>query len=328
MTYDGTTFRLYLDGVLENSVVALPPASTSDQHVALAAMLPTSGTPGAGRFAGILDEVRIWNVARTGPQIAADRFNQLISGTGLVARWGLNEGTGTTTTDSVSSIVGTLTSGPTWTRSNNWFGTTVACDDDVFCNGADTCNGAAGGLRCAINAGDPCVGGAECADTCDEVNDTCNDPAGTACGSNANTLCDNPDTCDGAGSCDNNNEPNTTVCRAAAGDCDVAETCNGAGACPANSYEPAGTACGDPSNTTCDNPDTCNASGTCLRTTSPTRPCAARTREIATWPRRATAPAHAQPIATSRRARLAAIRATRPATTRIRATRRIVFGEL
>ena len=144
ITYDGTTFRLYLDGVLENSVVALPPASTSDQHVALAAMLPTSGTPGAGRFAGILDEVRIWNVARSGAQIAADRFNELTSGTGLVARWGLTEGTGTTTTDSVSSIVGTLTSGPTWTRSNNWFGTNVACDDDVFCNGADTCNGAAG----------------------------------------------------------------------------------------------------------------------------------------------------------------------------------------
>ena len=44
-------------------------------------------------------------------------------------------------------------------------------------------------------------------------------------------------------------EPVTTECRADAGECDVAETCDGAGACPADSFEPSGTTCGDPSDT-------------------------------------------------------------------------------
>jgi hypothetical protein len=53
------------------------------------------------------------------------------------------------------------------------------------------------------------------------------------------------------------------VCRADAGECDVAEHCDGAGACPADSFEPAGFACGSNSDTVCDNPDTCNATGAC-----------------------------------------------------------------
>ena len=41
--------------------------------------------------------------------------------------------------------------------------------------------------------------------------------AGTACGDPSDTACDNPDTCDGAGSCQTNVEPGTTQCRAASG---------------------------------------------------------------------------------------------------------------
>jgi hypothetical protein len=85
------------------------------------------------------------------------------------------------------------------------------------------------------------------------------EPAGTACGSASDTVCDNPDTCNAAGSCVVNNEPTTVVCRADAGDCDVAEFCNGSGGCPADSFEAAGTACGDHTDTVCDDPDTCNA---------------------------------------------------------------------
>ena len=49
------------------------------------------------------------------------------------------------------------------------------CDDGVFCNGADTCSGGA----CAQHAGDPCAGGTECADACNEAADDCFDPGGT-----------------------------------------------------------------------------------------------------------------------------------------------------
>ena len=41
----------------------------------------------------------------------------------------------------------------------------ASCDDDIYCNGTDTCQNGA----CDLHTGDPCIGGAECADTCDEA---------------------------------------------------------------------------------------------------------------------------------------------------------------
>ena len=43
--------------------------------------LTTTGAP-AGFFEGVVDEVRIWNVARTAAQIAATEDLELTSGTG------------------------------------------------------------------------------------------------------------------------------------------------------------------------------------------------------------------------------------------------------
>ena len=63
-----------------------------------------------------MDEVRIWNVARTATQIQNDRNHYLTSGTGLIARYGLDEGTGTTIASSIAGAPnGTLTNNPTWT---------------------------------------------------------------------------------------------------------------------------------------------------------------------------------------------------------------------
>jgi hypothetical protein len=93
---------------------------------------------------------------------------------------------------------------------------------------------------------------------------------GTACGDPSDTVCDNPDSCV-AGSCQANYEPTSTTCRADAGECDVAEACDGAGTCPVDGFEPAGTACGDPSDTVCDNPDSCSGTAnTCLPNYEPT----------------------------------------------------------
>ena len=91
--------------------------------------------------------------------------------------------------------------------------------------------------------------------------------AGTACGSNADTQCDNPDTCDGSGNCQANNEPSGTSCGSNANtDCDNPDTCNGSGACQANN-EPSGTSCTADSNTC--TADQCNGTGTCAHPTLP-----------------------------------------------------------
>jgi hypothetical protein len=75
----------------------------------------------AGYFDGKIDEVRIWNVARTGAQILANYNTEITSGTGLVGRWGFNEGCGGTANNSVSGgVSGTLSSatGPVWVTGN------------------------------------------------------------------------------------------------------------------------------------------------------------------------------------------------------------------
>jgi hypothetical protein len=135
---------------------------------------------------------------------------------------------------------------------------TAPCDDGAFCNGTDVC----GGGICR-HAGDPCANGAECANACNESADNCFDLSGSPCGSHGDTACDNPDTCDGAGGCQSNPEPTSTVCRADAGECDVEDFCDGTGGCSADRLEPGGTACGSDSDTVCDNPDTCNSGGEC-----------------------------------------------------------------
>lgn len=115
------------------------------------------------------------------------------------------------------------------------------------CNNFDTCNGSG---MCQTNTAPdntPCTTDSnECTtDVC--LTGECTHPnkdAGAPCGDSSDTACDNPDSCNGSGTCLFNLEPSTTVCRPAAGVCDVAETCTGsAAACPADAVKPATTGC-------------------------------------------------------------------------------------
>ena len=96
-TLDGTTFSLYLNGNLEASVAtSATPRWDTLQHAALATGLTSTGSAG-GYFAGKLDEARIWNIARTQGEIQGSMNSEILIPTaGLVGRWGLNDGSGTT----------------------------------------------------------------------------------------------------------------------------------------------------------------------------------------------------------------------------------------
>ncbi len=126
---------------------------------------------------------------------------------------------------------------------------------------------AVGGLQTAYGGGDQectdddgCAGGSECR-IAKCVGTTCQivDAAeGVTCGDQSSEgVCDNPDTCNGTGKCRENNEPNTTECRAAEGVCDVAETCSGFSVdCPDDGFVAGGAVC-RPSGGTCDVAETC-----------------------------------------------------------------------
>jgi hypothetical protein len=110
VTYDGSTWKLYLNGMLESQVsVNQPVQNLSIQHSAIASALTSLGAA-QGYFNGIIDEVRIWNAALSQTVITSNMNSAITSSaTNLVARWGFEEGTGTTVSNSAgATITGTL----------------------------------------------------------------------------------------------------------------------------------------------------------------------------------------------------------------------------
>ncbi|MBI5386816.1 MAG: metallophosphoesterase [Verrucomicrobia bacterium] len=115
-TYDGSTWRLYLNGVQDAAVIVNQvPRHDSIQHASLGSALDSSGTP-AGFLAGALKEVRVWSVARSEAEIAAGMNLTFPAGTpGLLGRWALDETSGTIAMDSSGNAVhGALVNGPLW----------------------------------------------------------------------------------------------------------------------------------------------------------------------------------------------------------------------
>jgi hypothetical protein len=117
-TYDGVTWRLYLNGALDTQLtVNEPPRADSIQPVGIGSALNSGGVPN-GFFDGIIDEVRIWNGARTAQQIQETMNLEVASAPGLLGRWGFNEGTGTTIADTAGgNKTGALITSPyySWT---------------------------------------------------------------------------------------------------------------------------------------------------------------------------------------------------------------------
>jgi hypothetical protein len=117
LTYNGTNLTLYLDGVLDNSIAASgTPDYTSIQHAGVGTSMNSAGVA-SGFFAGNIFEVRIWNYARSQPQLQAAMSSQILTAPGLLGHWALNDGTGSVVSNSVAgSPNGTISGTPVWTN--------------------------------------------------------------------------------------------------------------------------------------------------------------------------------------------------------------------
>lgn len=111
-----STKFLYVDGNADAEAGSVSGSLASDNDdLAIGYNLGASN----GYFNGDVDEVRIYNVARTQQQIHNDMFSTTTGAqNGLVSYWQFSEGTGSTTADSVSGLNGTLTGSPAWQTSN------------------------------------------------------------------------------------------------------------------------------------------------------------------------------------------------------------------
>jgi len=101
MTWDGTTVRAYVNGVLKASKVS----TSTSQTTLMTGMsdLVIGGYPPA-YFNGQIDEFRIWNVARSASEIASTMSHTLVGNEpGLTGYWKFDETSGTTVQDSVTS---------------------------------------------------------------------------------------------------------------------------------------------------------------------------------------------------------------------------------
>jgi hypothetical protein len=109
LTYSSSVYRLYLNGAL----VVTYNGGVTNQANANKIFL---GNGYIGYWKGAIDEVRVWNVARSQPQIASN-YNVSISpiSTGLMAYYKFNESSGVTSANNVAAVnTFTLSNGPTW----------------------------------------------------------------------------------------------------------------------------------------------------------------------------------------------------------------------
>lgn len=90
-TYDGTTRRLYVNGVLKDE--------DNDPGLSLSSSAKFKIGYYSGYFNGLIDEVRIYNRALSEAEIKAIYQNNTFIRDGLVAYWRFDEGSGTTAHD-------------------------------------------------------------------------------------------------------------------------------------------------------------------------------------------------------------------------------------
>lgn len=101
MTWNGTAVQAYVNGALKSTKT-----SSSEPMLTTATSAFTLGGYPAEKayFAGLIDELRIWSVARSASDIMGTMKKTLVGNeAGLVGYWQFNEASGTTAADAVTT---------------------------------------------------------------------------------------------------------------------------------------------------------------------------------------------------------------------------------
>ncbi len=103
-TFDNGEGRLYIDGQLDTVQAGLRVPQISPTLVSLGRQKSLDGFIGK-YYSGVMDEVRIWSVARTAAEIVSSKDISLTGNEpGLVAYWSMDEGSGDIALDAAVNI--------------------------------------------------------------------------------------------------------------------------------------------------------------------------------------------------------------------------------
>lgn len=104
-TYDGSYMKIFIDGVLSGSMISGSVSATANSQKILIGARLSSNTV-ANNFNGTMDDLRIWNVARSQAQIQA-AMNYELSGSesGLVAYYTFNQGLASGNNTAISTLI-------------------------------------------------------------------------------------------------------------------------------------------------------------------------------------------------------------------------------
>ncbi|SLM27926.1 exported hypothetical protein [Desulfamplus magnetovallimortis] len=114
--YDGTSFKIYKDGVLQNSLTKVYTKTDSIIHIGRR----TGET--SNYFNGKIDDFRIWNIARSEEEIKANMYKEIDTDSNLLASYKMSDGSGASLTDDSSNgNTGTIYGGATWEIHNTTY---------------------------------------------------------------------------------------------------------------------------------------------------------------------------------------------------------------
>jgi hypothetical protein len=119
VTYDGTNRKIYVNGVIPTGGQDTPPANTHNVGTTSNVTIGVVGSITSTYFKGGMDEVRIWNVARTAAQINASKNCELQGNeTGLVTYYKFNHGLSAQNNSAISTLTNAVSGGPNGTLIN------------------------------------------------------------------------------------------------------------------------------------------------------------------------------------------------------------------